>query len=135
MGEIFNAMREDNKRRREENLAKANPEGWTQHTEYHWSRTLNGKRLDYYPSKNKFVYNGTTSVGNVENFIKKTMAEIYDFSSGRKRDNHNEQSLAYTPLDYHKARVRLLTVKLNNLHLELEKMTIWQRIFCWKWGK
>lgn len=82
MGEIFNAMREDNKRRREENLAKANPEGWTQHTEYHWSRTLNGKRLDYYPSKNKFVYEGKTMVGNVENFIKKRINNIEELNHG-----------------------------------------------------
>ena len=32
--------------------------GWTKHTEYHWSRMLNGKRLDYWPSRKKFMLTG-----------------------------------------------------------------------------
>jgi hypothetical protein len=61
------------------------------------------------------------------------MADIYDISSGRKREAHNEQF--DMPIDYYKTRVRLLTVKLDNLHIELSKMTLWQRIFCWKYKK
>lgn len=68
------------------------------------------------------------------------MAEIYDFSSGRKRENHNEY-LDY-PKSYYKERMRHWLIKwertdceLQLLKEELNKMTIWQRIFCWKWGK
>lgn len=32
--------------------------GWTKHTEYHWSRALNGERLDYWPSRKKFQFRG-----------------------------------------------------------------------------
>jgi hypothetical protein len=71
MGEIFNAMREQDKERRERNLANANSEGWTKHTVYHWSRELNGKRLDYWPSRNKFQYEGRVMCGDVSGFIKK----------------------------------------------------------------
>ena len=44
--------------------------GWTKHTEFHWSRTVKGKRLDYWPSRKKFQYNGQVKRGNVMNFIK-----------------------------------------------------------------
>lgn len=70
MAEVFNIMREQDRERRERNLKNANPEGWTIHTEYHWSRTLNGKKLQYWPSRNKFMYNGRVMCGDVEGFIR-----------------------------------------------------------------
>ena len=70
MREVFDAIRERDKERRDKNLANANDEGWTKHTPYHWSRDLNGKRLDYWPSRNKFQYEGKVMCGDVEGFIK-----------------------------------------------------------------
>ena len=70
MAEVFNIMREKDKERRERNLSKANPEGWTIHTTYHWSRMLNGKKLQYWPSRNKFMYDGRVMCGDVEGFIR-----------------------------------------------------------------
>ena len=70
MEEIFNAMREANKERKEKNLANASPEGWKIHTEYHWSRVLEGARLDYWPSRNKFMHNGKIMCGDVKGYIK-----------------------------------------------------------------
>lgn len=70
MGEIYNAMKKRDKERKKRNLAAANPKGWTKHTEYHWSQDLNGSRLDYWPSKNKFRYKGKIMHGDVEGFIK-----------------------------------------------------------------
>lgn len=32
--------------------------GWTKHTQYHWSRNVNGERLDYWPSRKKFQWRG-----------------------------------------------------------------------------
>ena len=71
MREVFDDMKQLDKQRRESNLANANPEGWTIHTDYHWSRTLQGKRLDYWPSRNKFQFNGRIMHGDVEDFIAK----------------------------------------------------------------
>ena len=65
MAEICKAYREHVKEKRKKNLANANPKGWTQHTEYHWSRILNGKKLDYWPSRNKFQYNGKVMCGGM----------------------------------------------------------------------
>lgn len=71
MGDIFNAMRDLKKERKAQRLEKANPEGWLQHTEYHWSRMLNGKKLNYWPSTGKFEYNNIIKHGDVMKFIEK----------------------------------------------------------------
>ena len=42
---------------------------WTKHTDFHWSRTVAGKRLDYWPSRKKFQYNGKVMRGDVYKFI------------------------------------------------------------------
>lgn len=45
--------------------------GWTKHTEHHWSRTVAGKRLDYWPSRKKYQFDGAVMRGNVMAFIAK----------------------------------------------------------------
>lgn len=51
--------------------AQANNDGnWTIHTEYHWSRTVAGERLDYWPSRKKWQFKGSISRGDVQRFIK-----------------------------------------------------------------
>ena len=69
MGDLFRDMREMVRERRENNLANADPTGWTVHTEHHWSRDLDGERLDYWPSRNKFRWKGRTMTGDVQGFI------------------------------------------------------------------
>ncbi len=71
MVEDFKFLKQLNKDRKKRNLEGASKEGWNLHTEWHWSRTLNGKRLDYWPSKNKFQYNGKVMCGDVDGFIRK----------------------------------------------------------------
>jgi hypothetical protein len=71
MGEIFNAMREADRWRRHRNLTAADPTEWTVHTDVHWSRTLDGDRLDYWPSRNKFRWRGKTYCGDVRGFIRR----------------------------------------------------------------
>lgn len=39
--------------------------GWVKHTPYHWSREHNGKRLDFWPSRKKYQYEGVVRRGNV----------------------------------------------------------------------
>lgn len=92
MGEMFNAMRDADKERRERNLATANPDGWKQHTEYHWSRVLQGKRLDYWPSRNKFQHNGRIMTGNVDGYIRKREKPNHFPDVGNMADNQKESS-------------------------------------------
>lgn len=46
--------------------------GWTKHTEFHWSRLVNGLKLDFWPSRNKFQYRGKVKRGDVHKFIVNT---------------------------------------------------------------
>lgn len=45
--------------------------GWQKHTQYHWSRTVGDKRLDYWPSRKKWQYEGKVRRGDVLAFIKR----------------------------------------------------------------
>lgn len=45
-----------------------------QHTAWHWSKDINGKRLDYWPSKDKFMYDGVVRQGGLREFLKKMEA-------------------------------------------------------------
>ncbi len=79
MGDVFNAMREDDKVRRHNNLEKAEAidfDDFTKHTQWHWSRLLEDKRLDYWPTKNKWKYDkmyfGTAQ--DLRNFVDKRIA-------------------------------------------------------------
>lgn len=45
--------------------------GWTKNTEFHWSRTVAGHKLDYWPSRKKFQYRGKVRRGDVYHFIKR----------------------------------------------------------------
>lgn len=70
MGGDFRIMRRANQVSRQQRLEAADPTGWKQHTQYHWSRMINGKQLDYWPSKSKFRYDNKTVTGDVDKFIK-----------------------------------------------------------------
>ena len=68
--EVFDMMREHDRKRRQANLNRADPTGWKIHTDYHWSRTLAGSRLDYWPSRNRFMWRGRVMTGDVDGFIR-----------------------------------------------------------------
>lgn len=76
--QIYDAMKDrakskfDADRARFLDDANANNDGgWTIHTDYHWSRIVNGCRLDYWPSRKKFQFKGKVQRGDVLAFIKK----------------------------------------------------------------
>lgn len=51
--------------------AEAGDDGkWTKHTEFHWSRTVAGHRLDYWPSRRKYQYLGKVRRGDVLKVIR-----------------------------------------------------------------
>lgn len=43
---------------------------WLKHTDFHWSRNVQGIRLDYWPSRKKFSFKGKVMRGDVYDFIK-----------------------------------------------------------------
>jgi hypothetical protein len=44
---------------------------WVKHTPHHWSRTVAGQRLDYWPSRKKWQFAGRVQRGDVQQFIAK----------------------------------------------------------------
>lgn len=44
--------------------------GWTKHTEHHWSRSISGERLDYWPSRKKYQWRGKVQRGDVMKIVK-----------------------------------------------------------------
>lgn len=74
---IWDALREHSKGKfdadRARFLAQAQADddgGWTKHTEFHWSRRVNGERLDYWPSRKKFQWRGKVQRGNVMKIVR-----------------------------------------------------------------
>lgn len=64
MGEDFRAMREETRKHRQKMLAQANTEGWTRHTEWHFSRVINGDRIEWWPSGGKAKIKGRMVYGH-----------------------------------------------------------------------
>ena len=64
MGDVFNAMKAQTKQHRADMLAKAETTGWTQHTEYHFSRTFGGDRMEWWPSGGKAKWRGKMIYGH-----------------------------------------------------------------------
>lgn len=89
MGDLYRDWDAFKKAAREERFGKAQAlffdawqgppmPGWTKHTPYHWSRDLDGDRLDYWPSTGKWRwrskgYHGTPY--DTANFIAKREKE------------------------------------------------------------
>lgn len=75
VGEMWNAHKEAGKERKARNLERAEKQQWlvkwTEHSPWHWSCKLAGKRLDYWPSRNKWQYDGRIMTGNILGFINK----------------------------------------------------------------
>lgn len=74
---VWNALKEhaktkfDADRARFMAQAKATDDGgWTKHTEHHWSRTVRGERLDYWPSRKKYQYQGKVQRGDVMRVVR-----------------------------------------------------------------
>lgn len=55
--------RERKAQERRDILKVADATGWTQHTEYHWSKTLCGLRFQFWPSGKKAMFNGQVYKG------------------------------------------------------------------------
>jgi hypothetical protein len=64
MGELFGAMKRQAQKHRAEMLAQADTTGWTQHTPYHFSRTFDGKRVEWWPSGGKAKIDGRMVYGH-----------------------------------------------------------------------
>ena len=78
---IWDALKADRKQKFDndrkfflEEAQKKDDGGWTKHTEFHWSRMVDGHKLDYWPSRKKFQYRGKVKRGDVYEFIRRKVA-------------------------------------------------------------
>lgn len=77
MRDIFNAMKGADKERRHERKSVADSldfSSFKKFTPWHWQTKVNGKTLDYWPTKNKWRFNKKVNYGTAQdclNFIKK----------------------------------------------------------------
>lgn len=56
MGDVWREIKAEQQQARVERLKRADPAGWYQHTPHHWSRLIDGLKLDYWPSTGKWYY-------------------------------------------------------------------------------
>ncbi len=75
MADAFTALRESTREKRARQLAGFEPgPEWTKHTVHHYSMTLGGRRLDFWPSTRRWRYKGRCYRGNLKallGFIRK----------------------------------------------------------------
>jgi hypothetical protein len=79
MIDMFRALQDDRKSENEERMRlviAANLDGWTRHSEYHWSRLVKGRKLDWWPSTGRWAY-GT--VGRRQKMFRGEMDELLAF--------------------------------------------------------
>lgn len=77
--EIFDAIKEQRRERRSKRLKSTDDFGWSKHTDTHWYRMIDGEKLHYWPSANKWLYMGRYYRGGLPAWI------------GRKIDADNER--------------------------------------------
>lgn len=56
--EVFDEIREQRRQRRAKRLNAADDFGWSKHSDTHWYRMIDGEKLHWWPSANKWLYRG-----------------------------------------------------------------------------
>ena len=75
---IYDALKEHSKAKFDADRARfmseasaADDGGWHKHSAHHWSRTVAGDRLDYWPTRKKYQFRGKVRRGDVYAVIRK----------------------------------------------------------------
>jgi len=72
MVEYWRGIKEGVKFDKEQSLDAFNPVGWRKHNDWHFSKKVNGNRIDYYPSTKVILLNGKRQKSkNVEKLLQK----------------------------------------------------------------
>ena len=71
--EVFKDMRRARQVKRDKQLAAADDTGWSKHTVHHWYRMVGGRKLEFWPSSNKYRYLNKMYRGALPRFIKEMM--------------------------------------------------------------
>lgn len=78
--EVFDLIKAERKAKREKSRGTfgqtAIQLGWTRHVETHYSRDLDGSRVDYWPGPKKWRYKGKMMFGDVNGWLRKRDPEF-----------------------------------------------------------
>lgn len=55
---FFKEREEQRKERRNRRLSAADATGWSKHSDTHWWRMVDGEKMHWWPSANKWLYRG-----------------------------------------------------------------------------
>jgi hypothetical protein len=71
---VFKELEKQRKDRRAKRLSAADDFGWSKHSDTHWYRFLNGEKLHWWPSANKWLYRGKYYRGGLPNELKELIS-------------------------------------------------------------
>lgn len=80
---VFKEREAHRKQRRALRLAKADNFGWSKHNDTHWYRVIEGEKLHWWPSANKWLYKGQYYRGGLPKLIK----DLIDKDNARIRES------------------------------------------------
>jgi len=81
--EVFDEIKKHRKERRAKRLARTDDFGWSKHTDTHWYRMIDGEKLHYWPSANKWLFRGQYYRGGLPRFL----GEKIDADNKRLRES------------------------------------------------
>lgn len=81
IGEAYRVLRDQERQARQERLERNarqyNKANWRVHTDHHWSRFVDGKILDFWPSRDKWQYDKKqVRVGGLPEWLQKRGEEL-----------------------------------------------------------
>ena len=79
--EVFKEIERERKLRRARRLMAQDSYGWGKHSDTHWYRFIEGEKLHWWPSANKWLYKGQYYRGG----LPKRLKELIDKDNERLR--------------------------------------------------
>lgn len=76
--DFFLERRRRRQERRAARLASTDDTGWSKHTVHHWYLMIDGKKLDYWPSSNKWQFDGQWYRGGLPRWLSDKIKEQLD---------------------------------------------------------
>lgn len=69
-------IKEEKRKQKEERLDNFDPKGWVKHNDVHFSKIINGSKLDYWPTTTRYRYKGKAYFGKqkpIQKFIEEQL--------------------------------------------------------------
>lgn len=84
--EYFKDRERERQERRNKRLSRADDFGWSKHSDTHWYRMIEGEKLHWWPSANKWLYRGRYYRGALPKELGDKVSEDNRRVAGTARD-------------------------------------------------